>query len=149
MLVIINQPSDVKTMKKTVILYLSLFLLIGSLNVNANNDTDSKRRTASRKNLVKKSKVLLNMTGPRNVSLAGGPYEYTANVGFGNATELRWVVMGNPRLEFYVSAPVNGKTSITLSGADFGATGQQFIYLLGETDFGPTIIANMGVNVAN
>ncbi|NQX42899.1 hypothetical protein SAMN05421820_113151 [Pedobacter steynii] len=135
-------------MKKTVILSLSLFLLIGSLSVNANNDTGSKRKTTS-KNLVKKSKVLLNMTGPRNVSLTGGPYEYTANVMFGNATELRWVVMGNPRLEFYASAPVNGKTSITLSGADFGATGQQFIYLVGETDFGPTIFANMGVNVTN
>lgn len=49
MLIIINQPLDVKTMKKTVILCLSLFLLIGSLNVNANNDTDSKRRTASKK----------------------------------------------------------------------------------------------------
>jgi hypothetical protein len=57
--------------------------------------------------------------------------------------------MGNPRLEFYASAPVNGKTSITLSGADFGATGQQFIYLVGETDFGPAIFANMGVNVTN
>lgn len=136
-------------MKKTVILGLSLFLLIGSLSVNANNDVGSKRKTASKKTLIKKSKVLLNMTGPHNVSLTGGPYEYTANVGFGNATELRWVVMGNPRLEFYASAPVNGKTSITLSGADFGATGLQFIYLVGETDFGPTIFANMGVNVTN
>jgi len=136
-------------MKKTVILCLSLFLLIGSLSVNANNDVGSKRKTASKKTLIKKSKVLLNMTGPHNVSLAGGPYEYIANVGFSNATDLRWVVMGNPRLEFYASAPVNGKTSITLSGADFGATGQQFIYLVGETDFGPTIFANMGVNVAN
>lgn len=135
-------------MKKTVILCLSLFFLIGSLSVNANNDAGSKRKTTS-KNLVKKSKVLLNMTGPRNVSLTGGPYEYTANVMFGNATALRWVVMGNPRLEFYASEPVNGKTSITLSGADFGATGQQFIYLIGETDFGPTIFANMGVNVTN
>jgi len=135
-------------MKKTVILCLSLFLFIGSLSVNANNDAGSKRKTTS-KNLVKKSKVLLNMTGPRNVSLIGGPYEYTASVMFGNATDLRWVVMGNPRLEFYASAPVNGKTSITLSGADFGATGQQFIYLIGETDFGPTIFANMGVNVTN
>lgn len=136
-------------MKKTVILCLSLFLLIGSLSVNANNDVGLKRKTASKKTLIKKSKVLLNMTGPHNVSLTGGPYEYTANVGFSNATELRWIVMGNPRLEFYASAPVNGKTSITLSGADFGATGQQFIYLVGETDFGPTIFANMGVNVAN
>ncbi|RQO71699.1 hypothetical protein DBR43_10645 [Pedobacter sp. KBW06] len=136
-------------MKKTVILCLSLFLLIGSLSVNANNATDSKRKTSSKKSLIKKSKVLLNMTGPRNVSLSGGPYEYTASVVFGNATDLRWVVMGNPRLEFYASAPVNGKTSITLSGADFGATGQQFIYLVGETDFGPTIFANMGVNVTN
>lgn len=135
-------------MKKTVILCLSLFFLIGSLSVNANNDAGSKRKTTS-KNLVKKSKVLLHMTGPRNVSLTGGPYEYTASVVFGNATDLRWVVMGNPRLEFYASAPVNGKTSITLSGADFGATGQQFIYLVGETDFGPTIFANMGVNVTN
>ncbi|WP_342329147.1 hypothetical protein [Pedobacter sp. FW305-3-2-15-E-R2A2] len=138
-------------MKKTVILSLSLFILIGSLSVNANNDTGSKGKTVSTKTLIKKSKVLLNMTGPRNVSLSGGPYEYTANVAFGTgtATDLRWVVMGNPRLEFYASAPVNGKTSITLSGADFGATGQQFIYLIGETDFGPTIFANMSVNVAN
>lgn len=68
---------------------------------------------------------------------------------FGNATDLRWVVMGNPRLEFYASAPVNGITSITLSGADFGGIGQQFIYLIGETDFGSTIFANMGVTVIN
>jgi hypothetical protein len=136
-------------MKKTVVFSLSLFLLIGSLSVNANNDIGSKRKTASKNTLVKKSKALLNMTGPRNVSLTGGPYEYTANVVIGPATDLRWVVMGNPRLEFYASAPVNGKTSITLSGADFGATGQQFIYLVGETDFGPAIFANMGVNVTN
>lgn len=136
-------------MKKTVIVCLSLFFLIGSSNVNANNDAGSKRKTESKKTLAKKSKALLHMTGPAVVSLSGGPYEYTANVVFGNATDLRWVVMGNPRLEFYASAPVNGKTSITLSGADFGATGRQFIYLIGETDFGSTIFANMSVTVGN
>ncbi|WP_316839256.1 hypothetical protein [Pedobacter gandavensis] len=132
-------------MKKTVILCTALFFLIGSLSVSANNDPNLKRETT----LLKKNKSFVKISGPASVSLTGGPYTYEASDVPTSATNLRWVVMGNPRLEFPASDPENGKTAITLNGSDFGATGQQFVYLIGEIDSNPGIIISASVYVTN
>ncbi|AMQ01211.1 hypothetical protein AY601_4368 [Pedobacter cryoconitis] len=134
-------------MKRNLILSLALVLGFSTFNANANEAPQ----------IVKivpvKNTPGNNIQGPSTVYLSNGAYTYTVS-GLGNKfpADAIWSIGGNPSIQFPVSAPVNGSTSITFSGTDFasGPAGKRFIYLIGTTDDGLiTIFATKLVNVYN
>lgn len=132
-------------MKKSLIACAAIVLSLSAATSQANNYGPSPLPAAA-------GRAFINMTGPSTISLSSGVYDYAVNLSLVGplAADAKWVIMhnGTAVARYDANTVVDGKALISLTGADFGSTGQFSLTLAGTTDDGfGMIYGSKGITV--